>query len=150
SDPNTLPASSGTLRPGASTLRTGPGALRPGPSSLRTGHSALGGSPGTLPTGSRTACTLRASIAGHRGIARRTPGRPLLAHRAYEVPSGDRPALGDVDLLDHTTHRGRHVHRRLLGLESDERGFRLDLLTGFDEHIDDGNVLEVAHVGHSY
>jgi hypothetical protein len=55
-----------------------------------------------------------------------------------------------VNLLDHTPHGGWHIHRRLLGLESDERCLRLDLLTGFDEHIDDGDVLEVAHIGHAH
>jgi hypothetical protein len=55
-----------------------------------------------------------------------------------------------MDLLDHTTDGGRDIHRRLLGFESDERRLLLDLLTGFDEHVDDGDVLEVAHIGHSH
>jgi hypothetical protein len=55
-----------------------------------------------------------------------------------------------MDLLHYTTDGGRNIHRRLLGFEGDERRFRLDLLTGFHEHVDDGDVFEVAHIGHSY
>jgi hypothetical protein len=55
-----------------------------------------------------------------------------------------------MDLLDHPTDGGRDIHRRFLGFERNERRLRLDLLTGFDEHVDDGDVLEVAHIGHSH
>lgn len=55
-----------------------------------------------------------------------------------------------MNLFDHPTHRGGHIHGGLLGFEGDERSLRLDLLAGFDEHINDGHVFEVAHIGHSH
>jgi hypothetical protein len=55
-----------------------------------------------------------------------------------------------MDLLHHTTDGGWDVHRRLLGFERDERRLWIDLLAGFDEYVDDGDVLEVAHIGHSH
>jgi hypothetical protein len=90
---------------------------------------------------SRTSCsTLRSG----------TFGRAFGAHRDNQVPSGNRATLGNVDLLHHAADRRWDIHRRLLGLERNQRSFRLDLVTGFDEHINDGDVLEVAHVGHSH
>ena len=60
------------------------------------------------------------------------------------------PALRDVDLLHDPANGGRYVHRRLLGFESDERRLRFDLLTRLNEHVDNCDVFEVAHIGHAH
>jgi hypothetical protein len=99
---------------------------------------------------------------GHSAARRSTLGRratssnaritlgPLLPNSNDQVSSRNRPTLGDVDLLHDPTDSGRHIHRRLLGFEGDERGFRFDLLAGFDEDVDDRDILEIAHIGHSH
>ena len=55
-----------------------------------------------------------------------------------------------MDLLNDSTGGGGHIHGGLFGLERNERCFRLDALTGFYQDVDDSDVLEVAHVGHSH
>jgi len=72
------------------------------------------------------------------------------AHRNHHITRRDVSALLDGDALDDPADRRGHVHGRLLGLESHERGVGLDAIAGLDEHVDDGDVLEVAHVGHAH
>jgi hypothetical protein len=55
-----------------------------------------------------------------------------------------------MNLLDNPAGGRWHIHRRLFGLEGYERRFRLDALARLDENVDDSDVLEVAHVGHSH
>jgi hypothetical protein len=92
----------------------------------------------------------RASSSTLRSGTFNAGSRAFGAYRDNQVPSGNRATLGNVDLLHHAADRRWDIHRRLLGLERNQRSFRLDLVTGFDEHINDGDVLEVAHIGHSH
>ena len=55
-----------------------------------------------------------------------------------------------VALIDDTSDRGRYVHGRLFSLQRDQRTVDLDGVAGLDEHVYDGHVLEIAHVGHSH
>ena len=55
-----------------------------------------------------------------------------------------------MDLLNDSTGGRGHIYRRLFGLERNERSFGLDALTRFYQDVDDSDVFEVAHVGHSY
>jgi len=48
----------------------------------------------------------------------------------------------DLQLLDDALQRRGHVHRRLVGLQRDERVLRRDGVAGRDVHLDDGNVVE--------
>ena len=152
----TLPTSSGAS---PSTLPTS--ALRWGSDSASTlSASALRSGADTAGTltaarcarGRRPAACAPASRIASRtlGIPRRSAGCTFLPDGNDQIAGRNRPTLGNVDLVDHTPHGGRYIHRRFLGLESDERSLRLDPFTGFDEHIDDGNVFKVAHIGHSY
>src|SRR6185312_16148555 len=70
-------------------------------------------------------------------------------HGDDQVTRGDLAAFGDVHLLHDAAGRGGDIHRGLLGLQSDQRSLRLDRLAGLDENVDNGDVLEVAHVGHT-
>ena len=55
-----------------------------------------------------------------------------------------------MNFLDDAAGSGWNIHRRLFGFERNERCFRLDTLTGFHQDVDDSDVFEVAHIGHSY
>jgi hypothetical protein len=65
----------------------------------------------------------------------------------------DQRALGDGvanlqrDVADGARDRRRDVHRRLVGLERDQRVLLGDGVTGVDHHLDDRHVGEVADVG---
>ena len=52
----------------------------------------------------------------------------------------------DVDLADDAVLRRRHVERRLVALEGEQRRLSTDGLSGRDEDLDDRHVLEVANV----
>src|SRR5262249_15548733 len=56
----------------------------------------------------------------------------------------------DPHLLHHACLRRRHVHRRLVGLERNERVFLVDGVAGLYQDFDHRNVLEVADVGGCY
>src|SRR5208282_5256377 len=53
----------------------------------------------------------------------------------------------DVDLADHPILRRRHVHRRLVAFERQDRRVLLHALPRRDKDFDDRHVLEVADVG---
>ena len=57
------------------------------------------------------------------------------------VPRSDR------DLGNDARRGRRHIQRCLLGLERDQRGLDGDRVTRLDQHVDDGNVLEIAQIG---
>ena len=48
--------------------------------------------------------------------------------------------------LDHATGRRRHVHRRLVRLQRDQRILGLDRIAALDQHLDDRHVGEIADV----
>ena len=52
----------------------------------------------------------------------------------------------DLDLAHHAVGRRRNLHRRLVGLEGDERLLLGDGIARLDEHLDDGDVLEVSDI----
>ena len=54
-----------------------------------------------------------------------------------------------MNLLNRARLRRRHIHRCLLGLERQQWRFDLDRFTGLDQHIDDGNVLEITQFGYT-
>jgi hypothetical protein len=64
----------------------------------------------------------------------------------------DHAALRDLAALlrQHFRHRTRgrrrNVHRRLVGFERDERRVDVDFVADLDEHVDDGDVGEIAEV----
>jgi len=53
----------------------------------------------------------------------------------------------DLELADRPGRRRRDVHRRLVGLERDERVLLGHRVAGAHHHLDDGDVGEVADVG---
>ena len=53
----------------------------------------------------------------------------------------------DPQLLYRARGGRRHVHRRLVGFQCDERILGLDRIARFDEYLDDRHVLEVADIG---
>jgi hypothetical protein len=61
---------------------------------------------------------------------------------------GHRVAGLELDLDDLAGARRGHVHRGLFSFEGDQRRFFFDVLTCFDQHVDDAHVLEAANVGH--
>ena len=70
--------------------------------------------------------------------------------------SHDQVALRDaraplqLDLADDAGRRRRHVHRRLLGLERDQRRIGLDRVARLDHDVDDLDVRVVADVRHAH
>src|SRR5258707_1014082 len=60
---------------------------------------------------------------------------------------GDFVALFDLDLGDPARLGRRNVHGGLLGLEGDQRGLFLYLLTVLHKDFDDADILEAADVG---
>jgi GAF domain-containing protein len=59
---------------------------------------------------------------------------------------GDLVAYGDLDRRDLARGRRRHFHRRLVGLEDDERRLLLHLVADGDEDLDDRDGVEIADV----
>ena len=93
-------------------------------------------------------------------LARRSGASPALQARARRAvaaaassSSTERRPLGHLvadlhqQLADLARRRAGHLHRRLVGLQDDERLLLGDLLADLDEHLDDGDVGEVADVG---
>src|SRR5205085_1456843 len=56
----------------------------------------------------------------------------------------------DLDLFHDAGGRRRYLHRRLVGLQRDERLFLRDGVARLDQHFDDLDFLEVADVGDDY
>src|SRR6185436_17999957 len=63
-------------------------------------------------------------------------------HRAF----ADLVADGHLELADLARGGRRHLHRRLVGLQNDERVLDGDLVAGRDKNFDDGYGVEVADV----
>src|SRR5882724_611937 len=91
-----------------------------------------------------------------RGLRRFGPGfdprlGALLAAFEHEDrrPLGDLVAVLDLELLHHAGGGGRNLHRRLVGLEGDERLLLRHLVARLDQHLDHLDFLEVADVGHA-
>ena len=106
-------------------------------------------------------CRLWCGLGSRGGLGRRRAGRRSIRARPghgpgrrsqgrHQVARGNRSALGYVQLLDDTVDGRGHVHGRLVGLERDERGLGRHALPGFYQHVDDGNVLEVAEIGYAH
>ncbi len=63
---------------------------------------------------------------------------------------GDFVTQLDAQLLDHARERGRHLHRRLVALQRDQRVLRLDCIAGLDHDFDHRDILEVADIGYHH
>ncbi len=86
-------------------------------------------------------------VFGFRGLRRGRLGR---------LQRGDHRALGDA-VTDRNVHLrnlarvgARHVHRRLVAFQRDERLLDVHRVAAVDEHLDDLHVLEVTDVGNFY
>jgi len=53
----------------------------------------------------------------------------------------------DFEILDDSRRGRRHVHRRLVRLERDQRILGRDRIAGLHQNFDDRHVLEIADVG---
>ena len=92
---------------------------------------------------------------GLRGALRRPGllGRRFLGAGFRRLHHHDRRSLAhpiadlDPDLFHLSAHGRGNVHRRLVRLERDERILLLHLVPRLDEHLDDGDVLEIADIG---
>ena len=124
--------------------RAGPGVEDPSAVALRRGRC-------------RRRRGRRRDLVGDRlGVLRGRLGEQLRGGRAVDAACGrdeDHAALRhavadpDLELLDDALDRRGHVHRRLVGLERDERILERDRVAGRHVHLDDGDVLEVPDVG---
>ena len=65
-------------------------------------------------------------------------------------PFADLVADLDLDFLHGARERRRHVHRRLVGFERDQRVLGLHPVAGLDVDLDHRHVVEVADVGHAH
>ena len=100
---------------------------------LEVGGSRCGGRDRGRRSGRRRSrCLLRVCAAG---IGRQ---QRALAHLVADL---------DVNLADHPILRRRHVHRRLVAFERQDRRVLLHALPRRDKDFDDRHVLEVADVG---
>ncbi len=63
------------------------------------------------------------------------------------LPCDDAVADRHADLPDHAAEGRRHVHRRLVGFERDQRVLGGHRVPDGDEDLDDGDGVEVADVG---
>ena len=93
----------------------------------------------------------RFAVAGHHDgrLSQRRQPHSITARGRHD---GDQAALRypvplrDADFLDHAARGRRHVHRRLVCLERDQRRLRLDDVAGLDQDLDDLDVLEFAEI----
>ena len=138
----------------------GCGCRRGGPSGCRGGGpggsgsgSAGGGLRGHRRGGRRCGCGCRCRLsiaACRRGCGRRGL-LPVTARGGVE--DEDDLALADpvahlhLEILDRAGRGRRHVHRRLVGLDLDQRILGFDRVPGLDENLDDRHVLEIADCG---
>ena len=92
----------------------------------------------------RRRCLRRGGGAGRRrrGL-RAVPGR---LERQQQRALRHLVAHRDLQLLHDAAERRRHVHRRLVGLERDQRVLRRDRVAGRHQHLDHRYVGEVADV----
>src|SRR5437588_315042 len=75
-----------------------------------------------------------------------TRERSTPSARASLRTDGDPVAHLDLQVLDGAGGGRGDVHRRLVGLERDQRVLRLHRVAGFDEDLDDRDVREIADV----
>src|SRR5690606_4868493 len=117
-------------------LGTGPGRRRrPAVASRLTFAPRAGAIPGFATLG-RPA---RGPVVARGGLA-------LADHQ--HVAGGDAIPDRHLDLDDRARRRRRHVDRRLLGLEADERVFRRHAVADLDEDIGDLDVGDVTEIGY--
>ena len=90
----------------------------------------------------------RLAAAGCAGRAGAAAGAPAASRTSTRLPSLTRSPDLHAHLADGARGGRRHVHRRLLRLERDERIVALHRVAGLHEHVDDGHVLELADGGH--
>ena len=99
----------------------------------------------------RCAIRHRGFLCSARGLLRyRRRGRPCcgpLREREDHGALGDPVPDFDLDGLDGAGVGRGHLHGGLVALERNERGLGLYVIAGFDEDLDDLDVLEVADVG---
>ena len=105
--------------------------------------------------GARMSGRQRRPRSGRRGSparVRRRRGRSCAGDsglQGQDQASGtDLVADLDLQLLDDAGAGRRHLHRRLVGLDRDQRVFGLDRVAGLHRDLDHRHVLEVADVGH--
>ena len=105
--------------------------------------------PGPPPSTATWTCTSTSDgrRRGRRRLLRLGPvGRGGLERHQHRA-LGHLVADLDLDRRDLAGRRRRDLHRRLVGLEHDQRRLVRDLVAGADQHLDDGDVGEVADVG---
>ena len=109
---------------------------------------------GPLVGGARGPARCRRSL-GRRGLCdhdrlfqRRDPDRITAGRREDRDQRVLRHAvaLPELDLLHDAGGGRRHVHRRLVGLERDERRFGHDPVARLDQHLDDLDVVEIPEI----
>ena len=94
-----------------------------------------------------------ASCAGVAGPGSFADGASDLASSCCASSVSSNVALGylvadlDLEILDYARARRRHIHRRLIGFEGDERIFGLDRVAGLYEYFNDREFLEVTDIG---
>ena len=84
------------------------------------------------------------------GLLRGGPGlarRGIRTQQQNFVPGIDQIADLDPELQDLARGRGRDVHRRLLGLERDQRVFGRDFVAGTHQHLDHFHIGKVTEIG---
>ena len=123
----------------------------------RSGRGRSGAAPARrrvrTPAASRRRRRRAARRAALRGRLRPRPADGRVAsstRRRPASPADTLPPLATCTFVDHAGRGRRHVHGRLLGLERDERRVDRDRVARLHQHVDDGDVLEVAQVGHAH
>ena len=71
---------------------------------------------------------------------------PAASTRASTVPCETLAPRATSTSTTRPAARRRHIHRRLVGLERDQRRLDLDLIARLDQHVDDEDILEIAEV----
>ena len=87
-----------------------------------------------------------ASAAGALPSSEALPSASAPSSMQDQAPHRDRVPDLHLQLLDDARGRRGHVHRRLVGLERDQRVLGRDLVARGDEDLDDRDVGEVADV----
>ena len=114
------------------------------------GKAAVGAARLRRGAGALAAARRAAAVPAPARQRRRCRGRPAAAfdHRD-QVADVDLVAQLDLELLEHAGRGRRNLHRRLVGLDGDQRLLGLDRVARLDQHLDHRDILEVADVGHA-
>ena len=80
---------------------------------------------------------------------RRDGGPALRLQQDDQVALGDAVAGLHLDLADRAGLGARHLQRRLVGLQRQQRVFHRHLVAGLHVDLDDRHVLEVADIGNA-